>query len=1049
MEAMKEDRLNQFFNWLSKFVSSAQLSELYEVFTDLEVDLSSHNFYHHLVRPLIETYNADDIDQLYNDFVSNQRFKRSFKSASKLSLIQYYARYCRENQVVETGEPPKESISSGDPLIDRLKRDGISYVDNRPKNGALWIPKGSKTDDLINDAKTQGIHFIFSESKQQWWTRDLSSKESENKENIDPIIVKRNQQDFMRWLKDERFDMQVLFSVYGTARKIHAMLIKNGSTFGLFGFADVKRVQSCISTIRGNREFIKNDLDENGIWTRTLDCYLCFVESEAYVSEPAITEQVSFELQYEPFSVSILPSQDNLFNDKYKEDIIGESSPGLLKKIESVQYREDKDTSLEPSLLALLQGEQLALLRETLVNKGVRTMEEFKQLNLWVFMNQNGLYTIGQRQKVYSDVLRALKPDSSKENTSKWKMSTQEQDYFAPSPAEVLIEYCRSIVVKYPLKFRGLVGARLTGTNIIPLSRIRLSDSDLLLDNPKAYIDGKIDAQKALSYARWIGTMCRVKDLPQLVTCVLPEKEGGKLDSQDNETGNEHGQIASFDKDEDYSLTKPISVAFKGNIALTDSWPSVYENICRWLCDSHMIRPQELANGDFELGNEWHYANPDIKRNELDPYEVLADHVSNLSATDIMRRICKLLRFVGATDQFLIRYRSDNTDQKTVPKTIPEKTGTQIKHTVVLPFQKKAEELVLAADLEGMTLDQLYQEIPSATMAMLKQIRDNSLVLVDIADKLIHVDAFVDWKDGAQKLEEILEKLLNKNNGYVSISQLYEYARAEMQMFLNDNNMDDPRKVFDMAEHLFEKENYHGKRYTFRNKMHISRSEDSVGSNLDVIRKYASDHNGFFRYDELTEYLLKVGVKIGNLRVQMQLGDKPRFLYYSGEEIISAESMQINEAWLDQAGKALKRLFENEGDHVVLRSINPIWYEQMPTLPGYLPWTPLLLQYIVKFYGRVLNAKTIGSEVSQKYDVVHAMLVTRDSEIQTFADAVVAYLVDEGIPERQFEAEELRRKLVDGGLIAGSELLSNMPKAIGSDPRFAWDVSGGKVNIKV
>ena len=87
--------------------------------------------------------------------------------------------------------------------------------------------------------------------------------------------------------------------------------------------------------------------------------------------------------------------------------------------------------------------------------------------------------------------------------------------------------------------------------------------------------------------------------------------------------------------------------------------------------------------------------------------------------------------------------------------------------------------------------------------------------------------------------------------------------------------------------------------------------------------------------------------------------------------------------------------------------------------------------------------------MNQKYDVLHAMLVTPGGEIQTFADAVVAYLVDSGIPERQFEAEELRGRLVDGGLIAGNELIWHMPKAIGSDPRFAWDASGGKVSIKV
>ena len=57
--------------------------------------------------------------------------------------------------------------------------------------------------------------------------------------------------------------------------------------------------------------------------------------------------------------------------------------------------------------------------------------------------------------------------------------------------------------------------------------------------------------------------------------------------------------------------------------------------------------------------------------------------------------------------------------------------------------------------------------------------------------------------------------------------------------------------------------------------------------------------------------------------------------------------------------------------------------------------------------------------------------------------------MDCGISERQFEAEKLRETLVRGRLIAGNELYKNMPKAIGRDPRFAWDAAGENVSIKV
>lgn len=1162
MGAMSEDRQSHFFSWLARSVSSAQLSELYQAFTDLEDVLSSHRYLHHLTHSLVETTNAEDVDRLYNDLSANKLFMRSYRSGVKLSLIKHYARYCRENQSFFKSESHEEVISTGDVLIDRLKKDGIPYVDNRSKNGALWIAQTPQTEALLQDAKAQGISFVYSNSKQQWWTRDASPKEIRYGETIDPGIVKRNQQAFNNWLKEQGFDTLDLFSIYGTARKIHTMLLENGAVLGLFGIADVNRIRICVSSAKQEEAFVRGDKLEGRLWTKAVDSYMRFAESDFFPAAPvtdgpapfkpiavssvanpvskqipAIDEQCdnntireagfrewltqnkpdaqadlvvnairnaeqyaqrthmhgvrvfgvapsAMQASVNHMLISRAFSKENAhlyqefkraaallaeYRSSLSDTVQSQANPVSAAKMPATvepdqrHTNEDKVMAIEPALLKLLEGEQLAILRSALISKRILTLEDFKQLNLWVFMNQNGLYSIGERQSVYSALRRALANSDVSVSETRWKIITLEREYVGATPAEALVEYCRAIASKFPLGFRSLIGQCMTRSDKVPLSRTRQHADDAYMDNPAVYVSGGTDAKAALTFARWIGKMCRDSDVPQRIDSVSPAKEdkpvvpdeGGKLTKEKGTDTDLEGQIADLSYDGDYSFTKPVSVTYKGTIALTDSWQSVYLEVCRRLFDDHMTQMFNLVNSDSDSGIAGHYANSVTKRRMRSPKAFVPGcyFESNLSATDIMRRIRRLLNYFEATNQFVIRYQSQTDIPVKKPEPIqdnpPEKPVIPDQPAIVSPLQKKVEELVLAADLEGMTLDQLYTQIPGVTMVALKQIRDHSLKLVEIADKLIHVDAFVDWDDGAQKLEEILEKLLAKNNGYVSFSQLYEYVRAEMQMFLNDNDMDDPRKVFDMAEHLFEKEGYHGKRYTFWMKTHISRSKESVTSNLDVIKKFARDHNGFFRYDELVDYLEQVGIKTGNLRGQMQLGYKPIFFYYSSEEILSAESMQIDEAWLEQAGKALGRLFADVGDHVVLRSINPIWYEQMPTLPGYLPWTPLLLQYILQFYGKKLGAKTIGSELNQKFDVLHAMLVTPDSEVQTFADAVVAHLVDNNISKRQFEAEELRGKLVNGGLIAGNELIWHMPKAIGSDPRFAWDASGGKVSIKV
>lgn len=70
-----------------------------------------------------------------------------------------------------------------------------------------------------------------------------------------------------------------------------------------------------------------------------------------------------------------------------------------------------------------------------------------------------------------------------------------------------------------------------------------------------------------------------------------------------------------------------------------------------------------------------------------------------------------------------------------------------------------------------------------ATKALVKKCKR----IVEIKGKLYHEDAFVDWDDGAKQMCLIMEKLMQKNNGYISAVQLYDYARVEMNMCCQSN----------------------------------------------------------------------------------------------------------------------------------------------------------------------------------------------------------------------------------------------------------------------
>lgn len=363
-------------------------------------------------------------------------------------------------------------------------------------------------------------------------------------------------------------------------------------------------------------------------------------------------------------------------------------------------------------------------------------------------------------------------------------------------------------------------------------------------------------------------------------------------------------------------------------------------------------------------------------------------------------------------------------------------------------YARKLEELTLARDMQGITYDEA-RDAMHVTMVATKQAAANAEHIVDIKGRLFHEDAFIDWEDGADQLEDIIDKLMQKNSGYIAAAQLYEYAKVEMNMFLTDNDLNDERSVYDIATHLFEKKGYHGKHYSFYGKMHISRKDHPVTSNLDIFRNFAADQGGIFSFDSLVEYLHSIGIGSGNLRMQMKIPDEPIFFYYENGILIYADNMRIDDTWISAVKKELAILLTDVGGHIILRAVPDIWLEQLPSLPAGKHWTPLLLQSVLRCYSKDLGAKTIQALSGQSLDTLHTMLVANDSPIQTFGDVVVSYLVENDIDKRSFEAETLRLLLVDAGIIQGNELIWNMPKALNNDERFAWDASGDHVIVEI
>ena len=506
--------------------------------------------------------------------------------------------------------------------------------------------------------------------------------------------------------------------------------------------------------------------------------------------------------------------------------------------------------------------------------------------------------------------------------------------------------------------------------------------------------------------------------------------------------------------------SKKYTLVIGGDSYFGGTSAEAFVNFCERMAQKHPLKFRSLLDSSCPEDGTVALSRTSWNTDEIkmmNPVAFVRKDITPQQVDAYVQWICRAFGDTTCAVEIVLPESKPKEAAETPPKQTPTPANTPEKKPLALPAQpavppetiSQAEALVLKSDIGGISIDELSKQLGTTKTAAKNAVAASNR-LVTLCEKIYHDEAFVDWDEGATQLEQILEKLLIRNDGYASAAQLYDFARTHMQMFLNDNGMDNSRMVYDLAQHLFEKVRYHGKQFVFRSKAHISIMENAVSSNLDIMCGYAVAREGFVQEEELVQYLKSAGVKTGNLRGQMQVYSRPIFLFYAPSQFLYAPSMKMDDHWFSAVGDALGKLFEDMGDHLVLRDIQPWWYARLPALPGGKPWTALLLQSVLSHFGDKLDgAHTIGALSSQSGDTLHAMLASGNSEIQTFADAVAACLIDAEIPQRNFEAEELRQLLVRRGMIAGGELMNNMSKALSEDARFAWDADGKRVVVKV
>ena len=105
-----------------------------------------------------DEYEFEDIDpEIFKDPTLMVKFLE--KAAAKKSAVADSSN--REDRVKKSMD--NSTYHSDSLLFDLLEKEGIPYVDNREKGGALWIVGGHELDAVINACENLGFHFLYTE----------------------------------------------------------------------------------------------------------------------------------------------------------------------------------------------------------------------------------------------------------------------------------------------------------------------------------------------------------------------------------------------------------------------------------------------------------------------------------------------------------------------------------------------------------------------------------------------------------------------------------------------------------------------------------------------------------------------------------------------------------------------------------------------------------------------------------------------------------------------------------------------------------------------
>lgn len=236
-------------------------------------------------------------------------------------------------------------------------------------------------------------------------------------------------------------------------------------------------------------------------------------EIRLYGADRAEAQRVVDQLRQTTEYWEVNASQHNRYNAAITKYLLYLQSSDRQETTACVASKNKEPEQQGTDFDRFFEDEKYDLLYKELKKKGITTLEELNEVNLWSFMNLHQLYSIQQRLAISTELtakLRNAEKENDEQNTSVYEIHYNEEVYKGTSPSKAFVAFLTAVSTRYPLKFRTLLNVYNPESQKIVVSRYDYGNTKLRLMNPEAYIDSDLSLEQVQQDIAWIIKRCDV-----------------------------------------------------------------------------------------------------------------------------------------------------------------------------------------------------------------------------------------------------------------------------------------------------------------------------------------------------------------------------------------------------------------------------------------------------------------------------------------------------------------------------------------------------------